>query len=364
MHTLRRIATGLMLGLLFAGFVLFPVARARGDAAQNVQPEAAGGQEMCAADVARLLRGMQGIQPFSTEEELLADITKNGQINDVDIRAALWMATGQIADQVKFVERIATGLCGEELFEHFYYAGVIDDGAGNYKSPNVSVTVEQGTYSGSVYFAADVYVQDISCLATAFSKGRYRGGSAKVKTMAAENNAVLAVNGDFYSQRDMGPVIRNGATYQPRVSDYWDVCLLTMSGELLTFPYRTLTAEILNGIPVYQSWVFGPELLDETGAAKTKFRSAVTSVNPRTVVGYYAPGHYCLLVVDGRQKGYSAGLTMGQLAELCQNLNMKAAYNLDGGQSTTMATKYGLVNKPAAGGRAVSDIVYIRDLES
>ena len=309
-----------------------------------------------AADVAILLRNMAA-------EEAQCDVTKNGQVDLVDVRAALWMATGQIPDPVKFVERISTGILPEEEFERFCYTQPYDDGEGNYRSANVSVSVNRGTYQSSVYYAADIYVQDVQCIATAFSRGRYRGGNAKVPDMARENKAIIAVNGDFYSQRDMGPIIRNGTTYSQRVNNYWDIALLTTAGELMVFPYRTLTAELLSGLPVYQSWVFGPGLLDDDGNAKTTFRSAVTAVNPRTVLGYYSPGHYCFLVVDGRQRRYSAGLTMAELSALCQRLEFAAAYNLDGGQSTAMATKYGLVNQPAGGGRAVSDILYVRDLE-
>lgn len=314
-----------------------------------------------AADAAALLRSLSGKKPLDAHTAAAADLTRNGETNDVDVRAALFFATGQIGDPVKFVERVSTGLCGEALFDRFYYAGVYDDGAGNYRSPNVSVSLERRTYLDSVYFFADVYVQDVRCLATAFADGRYRGGNDRVENMARENDAIIAVNGDFYSQRNLGPLIRNGETYNARVSQNLDICVLTLSGELCAFPYRTLTAETLEALGAYQSWVFGPSLLDENGRAKTVFRSAVTAANPRTVIGYYAPGHYCLLAVDGRQGKYSRGLNMEELSALCESLGLVAAYNLDGGQSTVMATRYGTVNRPAGSGRALSDIVYVRE---
>ncbi len=39
----------------------------------------------------------------------------------------------------------------------------------------------------------------------------------------------------------------------------------------------------------------------------TEFNSTLGKANPRTAVGNYEPGHYCFLVVDGRQPGYSDG---------------------------------------------------------
>lgn len=56
----------------------------------------------------------------------------------------------------------------------------------------------------------------------------------------------------------------------------------------------------------YQSWIFGPSLLDENGKAKPKESfltwDYIKESHPRTAIGYFEPGHYCLLLVDGRQK--------------------------------------------------------------
>lgn len=53
----------------------------------------------------------------------------------------------------------------------------------------------------------------------------------------------------------------------------------------------------------YRSWIFGPSLLDQNGKAKESFWTwdYITYSHPRTAIGYFEPGHYCLLLVDGRQ---------------------------------------------------------------
>ena len=81
--------------------------------------------------------------------------------------------------------------------------------------------------------------------------------------------------------------------------------------------------------------------------------------NPRTAIGYYEPGHYCIIVVDGRQNGYSSGYTNAQMSELFYSMGCKIGYNLDGGQSTVMAWDGKIAHSPYKGGRKVSDIVYI-----
>ena len=85
--------------------------------------------------------------------------------------------------------------------------------------------------------------------------------------------------------------------------------------------------------------------------------------NPRTAIGVYEPGHYILLVSDGRTKE-SKGLTLYELAEFLQELGVTTAYNLDGGGSSTMVFQGEIVNNPTTNGRkiterSVSDIVYI-----
>lgn len=67
----------------------------------------------------------------------------------------------------------------------------------------------------------------------------------------------------------------------------------------------------------YQSWIFGPSLLDENGKAKESFLtwSYIRQSHPRTAIGYYEPGHYCLLLVDGRQKS-SRGMFLNEMAKV------------------------------------------------
>lgn len=75
--------------------------------------------------------------------------------------------------------------------------------------------------------------------------------------------------------------------------------------------------------------------------------------HPRTAVGILPSGKRLLLVtVDGRQPGYSAGMTLPELAALMRDLGATEALNLDGGGSTTMAISEGAgrtrtVNQPS-----------------
>ena len=80
--------------------------------------------------------------------------------------------------------------------------------------------------------------------------------------------------------------------------------------------------------------------------------------NPRSVIGYYEPGHYCFVLVDGRRK-YSRGLTMKELSQLMYTLGCVRAYNLDGGATAHMTWLNSVINSPSRE-RLVHDVICVR----
>jgi exopolysaccharide biosynthesis protein len=85
-------------------------------------------------------------------------------------------------------------------------------------------------------------------------------------------------------------------------------------------------------------------------AVEERFRNDVSQGRaPRTALGVDSQGHLLLTTVDGRQPGYSAGMTLRELARTLDELGAQEAINLDGGGSTAMAIKGEVVNKPSDG---------------
>ncbi len=70
---------------------------------------------------------------------------------------------------------------------------------------------------------------------------------------------------------------------------------------------------------------------------------------PRTAVGVKEDGSMVFVVVDGRQKGLSEGLTLKELGRELLKLGVKDAVNLDGGASSEMIIEGKIVNSPSAG---------------
>ena len=129
-------------------------------------------------------------------------------------------------------------------------------------------------------------------------------------------------------------------------------------------PGDSFSAEDAIADGAWQAWTFGPALLDTDGSALTGFSSTgrIISANPRTAIGYYEPGHYCMVVVDGR--GESAGMTLPELSQLFSDLGCAAAYNLDGGNSSVMVWQDAVINDPSGGGRESSDALLIAEVKS
>ncbi|MBQ3072315.1 MAG: phosphodiester glycosidase family protein, partial [Oscillospiraceae bacterium] len=140
-------------------------------------------------------------------------------------------------------------------------------------------------------------------------------------------------------------------------------CVLYEDGTMETYLAGDVNVEEILSRSPYQSWGFGPALLDADGLPKERFNTEVERRNPRSAIGYYEPGHYCFLVVDGRRSNYSYGLSMEKLSELFYELGCNVAYNLDGGATAVMANAGGVLNRQYRYSRLCSDILYITDPE-
>ena len=119
-----------------------------------------------------------------------------------------------------------------------------------------------------------------------------------------------------------------------------------------TFLAGEYTAEEIFAEEPYQCWQFGPALLEEDGRPRAWFNIAeeLLGAHPRTAIGYFEPGHYCFVVVDGRRPGHSSGADMHALAQIMSDLGCLSAYNLDGGACSMMVFQGEWANQPCPAG--------------
>jgi len=236
----------------------------------------------------------------------------------------------------------------------------------SYTSGSIQIDISQDRVNDTNIYVADVKIDDISRLKAGLADGKLgRNVKAPTSQIAEENNAILAINGDFYGYRDDGYVLRNGYLYRdvPRTSAVADDLAILKDGSFLLFDERFTTASQIANKGALQIFSFGPiliedsKIIEEENTSRRHFMSS-----PRTAIGLLEPLHYLFVVSEGRSYE-SRGIKMWEMAEYLMEKGCKQAYNLDGGGSTTMWFNGQLVNNPTDGRmdgeRKVSDIIYV-----
>lgn len=238
----------------------------------------------------------------------------------------------------------------------------------SYSDGNIIVNLTEKTVNDTQIYVADVTLSSADYLKTALAQNSYGTNvTAKTSVTAAENNAILAVNGDYYGANSLGYVIRNGVVYRDSVREdasNGDLAIYK-DGSFKIIYENQISADQLVQDGVVNLLAFGPSLVENgeiSVGINTEVGQAMAS-NPRTAIGIIDENHYIIVVSDGRTSE-SKGLSLYQMAEVMKSYGVKTAYNLDGGGSSTLYFNGQVINKPTTGGskiseRAVSDIVYI-----
>ncbi len=242
-----------------------------------------------------------------------------------------------------------------------------------YESDDASIsisTVVTGSGDDTVtYYVADVTLTDATVLRSAFAQNAFGTNITETTSDTAEDNdAIFAINGDYYGFRDTGIVIRNGVVYRDEGAR--EGLAFYTDGTVQVYDETTTTADELVADGVWNTLSFGPALVEDgeivDGIEDVEVDTnvgnhSIQGEQPRTAVGVIDDNHLVFVVVDGRSTGYSKGVTMTELAEIMQSLGATTAYNLDGGGSSTMYFNGELVNNPLGTGteRGTSDILYI-----
>jgi len=236
-----------------------------------------------------------------------------------------------------------------------------------YEDENIKINIETVHKYNSTIYVADVQLADASSLQTALADNTYgRNIKETTSAIAEANNAILAVNGDYYGFRDNGYVLRNGTLYRDTASNDGDAedLVIDKEGDFSIISESQVSLESLNTDDIWQILSFGPALI-ENGKITVDSASEVSQSmrsNPRTAIGQISKLHYVIVVSDGRTSE-SEGLSLLELAQVLKERGCTTAYNLDGGGSSTMYFNGKIVNNPTdgrkLGEREVSDIVYI-----
>lgn len=238
----------------------------------------------------------------------------------------------------------------------------------SYEDASLSVKMEVRDIDGVRYDIAWIKVASPTQLRTAIAGEPNQIVAEKPGRMARAVNAVVAINGDFYVQRQDGLIYRQGQAFRYILNPEKDVLVIDDLGDLHVFlGGESQTSELLaflqSGRTIINAFTFGPAIVKDGKALpmpatyQTRFDSAIRA--PRTVIAQVGPLEYVFVEAEGRVQ-HSKGVTTDQMGEFMVTLGVKTAYCLDGGNSSIMLFngKYFDANY-AESEREQSDIIYV-----
>ena len=203
---------------------------------------------------------------------------------------------------------------------------------------------------------AFVQIADPDQLRTQQAKPYPSKTTARIDTIAKPVKSVFAVNADWFTYRSDGIVYRNGELLRNRDIPEDDGLAIDVNGDLHIVRPMTQEEYAKLDVPVMHSFSFGPALVmngevQDMGDRKVTYRQ-------RMAIGQIDELCYVFVAADGTNDDEGEGLNVPELAQLMHDLGAHTAYNLDGGQSTSMLMGNTKVNGAPKTMRAIGDIIY------
>ena len=240
--------------------------------------------------------------------------------------------------------------------------GTVIDAEG-YSDPTIeAIYYEQRYYSADCHFVR-IKIKHPSQLRTAIAKEVVGSSRSVTSKMAAAKNAVVAINGEFYTQRESSVfIVKQSQMIKSSPASKLHQLIIDTSGNFHITTSKSDSAAMiqqLNG-QIYQGFSFGPALVvDGEMRDYPGYYFDADSGNPRTCIGQLGELEYLLCVVDGRTDD-DRGMNTTRLAGIMAEKGCINAYNLDGGGSSTLYWHGKVVNSVNKSGaeRDISDCVY------
>ncbi|MCD8356042.1 MAG: phosphodiester glycosidase family protein [Clostridia bacterium] len=192
----------------------------------------------------------------------------------------------------------------------------------------VIVSLKGDGYSGRMAIVKNAGQVKLAVSHTLGSSGSY------LKDICKRNDAILGINASGFSDPEgsgnggeaFGMILANGKAYRTVMDTTMKVISLDSANRL------NVSNTLLDG--TRDAMQFSPALV--INGRQLISGSSGWGLQPRSVIGQMANGQMLMAVVDGRQPGYSVGITLGDLTDILYQYGAYQACNLDGGSSAVM----------------------------
>ncbi len=252
----------------------------------------------------------------------------------------------------------------------------------SYKDASLDIEGYKGREYDSDYIYLHIKLTDPSQLRAAPASSFNSQSTTLGSVIAKRVQAVLAINGDFFTMDPYGVAVRNGHLYRNRPTGE-DVLLIDSLGDFHALEGVKKADEVKqflknaqeSGNPVIHAFTFGPVLVKDGESVipvDNKYNYFNTGSQKQTQrISFSQLGNleYLVVATNGPENDGSKGLKMSQIAALTAKLGKTfspngciISYNLDGGSSSTVVMNGQKINAAGSKIRHIADVIYFATL--
>ncbi len=234
----------------------------------------------------------------------------------------------------------------------------------SYSDPTIMVEIDSVRAYNSTFHVAYVKIATPTQMRTAIAGSFGSSRTLKPTVFSRSMNAVVLINGDYYTKTKAGYIVRQGEVYREKTAPSMDMLLVDENADFhILLRGRESQADAISAYlkqhEIVNGFFFGPALVidGEVQAIPDNYQFNPSGDEPRAAIGQLAPLTYALVTVDGRIAD-SEGVTQAELADFMQSIGCEQAYGLDGGNSSALVFHHQLVSIKDVSERDVSDVIY------
>ena len=230
--------------------------------------------------------------------------------------------------------------------------------------PNSTVKVYSLEEAGYRGYMAKVRLNNPNALKMVLANDKVTSKGETTSHAGKRTGAVLAINAGGFMKAKNGMLSPIGITVvNGQIKTFSNDSKISFVG--FNKKGRLVGGKITSKAQIAQKGIlqgasFLPTLLQD-GKRMPIPRDWANARQPRTLIGHFDNGDLLFIVIDGRRKGWSNGVTLEEAQRKLQEFHVVDAYNLDGGGSSAFYYKGKILNRPSDGRERVvsSNIVVL-----